>query len=116
MTSGAAPVLYNSTSAFLLVGRAKVVPFAPIQPSVTALTVIPSRLHHLSLSLGVHFCRDSSVVLYAVESASQVSHLRACHDDGVSCMALFEPRDGAAAGAQQLLVTGAWDATVKVRL
>ncbi|KAG5190430.1 hypothetical protein JKP88DRAFT_266910 [Tribonema minus] len=74
-------------------------------------------------------CWDSSVVLYAVESASQVSRLRACHDDGVSCMALCEPAaartdsgggangssgGGSAPSSRRLLVTGAWDATVKV--
>jgi hypothetical protein len=69
--------------------------------------------------------RDNSVLCYSVDSACLLSRLQSSHDDSVSCMALWQQQvrsstvDTAAAttsATTSRLITGAFDATVKVLL
>jgi hypothetical protein len=79
-----------------------------------------------------HYARDNSILCYSVDSACLLSRLQTSHDDSVSCMALSQTyqqqqqaqsstADNATAvttartaTTTNRLITGAFDATVKV--
>jgi hypothetical protein len=79
-----------------------------------------------------YYARDNSILCYSVDSACLLSRLQASHDDSVSCMALSQnfqqqqqqaqssTADNATAvttartATTSRLITGAFDATVKV--
>jgi hypothetical protein len=72
--------------------------------------------------------RDNSVLCYSVDSACLLSRLQSSHDDSVSCMALCQNYEqqlqqarsstahnaAATTATTSRLITGAFDATVKV--
>ncbi|CAM9756268.1 unnamed protein product [Chrysoparadoxa australica] len=102
-----------------------------ISPTTGSLVTATTRRHYtgcdLTLSccclsrdgtLAVAGCWDNTLLLYSVKSASVVTRLQDAHEDSISAMALHEcgpgtvEVDGNREGMR--LVTGAWDAAVKV--